>query len=305
MRWSIHAFTLRQLQYALAVAEFQNFRKAAEACAVAQPSLSAQVSQLEEALGVVIFERAARGVTVTRAGAAILERARRTILEADDLTATAERSRDPLAGKLNIGVIPTVAPYLLPEITGDLRKKFPKLQLLWTEEKTHTLVERIASGELDAGILAVESEIGELAYEPLGRDAFVLAVPKEHPLARGHTPAKLDQLDGETVLLLEDGHCFRDQTLAVCHRGGAEEASVRGTSLSTLTQMVAGGAGITFLPQIAVRTENRAHLLITRPFGPRGPSRTLALAWRKSAPFADTLHALTAAMRAIVDKLTS
>ena len=305
MRWSTHVFTLRQLQYALAVAEHRNFRKAAEACAVAQPSLSAQISQLEAALGVVIFERAARGVAVTRAGIAVLERARRTLLEADDLTATAERSRDPLAGSLKLGVIPTVAPYLLPEITGDLRKKFPELQLLWSEDKTHTLVERIENGELDGGILAVESELAELAYEELGRDAFVLALPKEHPLARGTAPAKLEQLDGETVLLLEDGHCFRDQALAVCRRGGAEEASMRGTSLSTLTQMVAGGAGITFLPQIAVRTENRARLLVTRAFGPRGPSRTLALAWRKSAPFVETLRALSGAMRAIIGKLTA
>src|SRR4051794_6144015 len=121
MRWSIHAFTLRQLQYALAIAEHKNFRKAAEACAVAQPSLSAQVAQLEAALGLTLFERSARGVTVTRAGSSVLDRARRTLLEADDLIATAERARDPFAGELSIGVIPTVAPYLLPEITGELR----------------------------------------------------------------------------------------------------------------------------------------------------------------------------------------
>jgi LysR family hydrogen peroxide-inducible transcriptional activator len=303
-RWSIHAFTLRQLQYVLAIAEYKSFRRAAEVCAVAQPSLSAQVAQLESALGVAIFERSTRGVTVTRAGSTVIERARRTLLEADDLIGAAQRAQDPLAGTLNLGVIPTVAPYLLPEITGQLRAKFPRLQLLWAEEKTRVLVERIATGELDAGVLAVESEIGELEYQELGRDAFFLAVPSDHRLARGTAPARVDQLEDETVLLLEDGHCFRDQALAVCRRGGADEASVRATSLSTLTQMVAAGTGITFLPQIAIRTENRAGLLVTRAFGPRGPSRTLALAWRKTAPFADTLRALASAISDIVARLS-
>ena len=302
-RWAPHPVTLRQLQYVLAVAEFKSFRRAAEACAVAQPSLSAQVAQLEAALGLPIFERSARGVRVTKAGAALVERAQRTLLEADDLLAVAERSRDPLSGTLQIGVIPTVAPYLLPEISTELRRRFPRLKLLWAEVKTRVVVERIAMGELDAGILAVESEIGDLAYAPLGRDAFFLAVPSDHRLARGTQPVRIEQLEDETVLLLEDGHCFRDQALAVCRRGHAAEASVRATSLSTLTQMVAGGMGITFLPQIAIRTENRARSLVTRPFGARGPARTLALAWRKTAPFADTLQPLAETIRDIVRRI--
>jgi len=304
-RWSPHPVTLRQLQYVLAVSELKSFRRAAEACAVAQPSLSAQVAQLEGALGLPIFERSARGVAVTKAGAALLERARRTLLDADDLLATAERSRDPLSGTLNIGVIPTVAPYLLPEISGQLRQKFPRLRLIWAEEKTRVLVERIAEGELDAGILAAESDTGDLDSAPLGRDAFFLAVPGEHRLARAKEAVRLAQLEDETVLLLEDGHCFRDQALEVCRRGGAEEASVRATSLSTLTQMVAGGLGITLLPQIAIRTENRAHSLVTRPFGARGPARTLVLGWRKTAPFVDALRPLADAIRVIVLRVTS
>lgn len=304
-RWSPHPMTLRQLQYSLAVAEFKSFRRAAEACAVAQPSLSAQVAQLESALGLAIFERSARGVAVTKGGAAVLERARRTLLDADDLLLTADSSRDPLSGTLNIGVIPTVAPYLLPEIRHELREKFPRLTLVWAEEKTRLLVERIAAGELDAGILAVESELGDLQYAALGRDAFYLAVPEAHPLAQSQKPVRIDQLDEETVLLLEDGHCFREQTLAVCRRGGAEEASVRATSLSTLTQMVASGMGITLLPQIAIRTENRARALVTRPFGARGPSRTLALAWRKTAPLAGALTPLAAAIAQIVARVAA
>ena len=302
-RWSPHPVTLRQLQYVLAVAELRNFRRAAEACAVAQPSLSSQIAQLESALGVRVFERLPRGVVVTDAGEAVVERARRTLLEADDLVAIAERARDPLAGTLRIGAIPTIAPYLLPEVAPALRKKFPRLQMVWIEEKTQPLVLRIASGDLTAGIVALESELGDLEAEPLGRDPFLLAVPAGHKLAASASHARAAQLDGETVLLLDDGHCFRDQAFAVCERAGAAEASVRATSLSTLAQMVASGAGVTLLPAIAVSTENRARGLVIRSFGPRGPSRTLALVWRKTSPASEALRAIAETMRSVVSKL--
>ena len=302
-RWAPPPFTLRQLQYALAVAEHRSFRKAAGACAVSQPSLSEQIGQLESALGLRLFERLPRGVVVTGPGAAVLEQARRTLLDAADLVAAAGRSRDPLSGSLRIGVIPTVAPYLLPEAAPALRKQFPRLQLLWYEDKTHALVDRVGSGELDAAILALESGLGELETEPLGRDAFLLAMPSGHRLARATGPARLDDLDGETVLLLADGHCFRDQALALCRRAGAEEASVRATSLSTLAQMVAGGAGITLLPRLSIQTENRAGALVTRAFGVRGPARTLALAFRRNAPQAAAVRALAEALRGVVGKL--
>lgn len=299
-RWALHPFTLRQLQYVLAVAEHRNFRRAAEACAIAQPSLSTQVAQVEAALGITLFERLPRGVVVTAAGESVIERARRLLLDADDLVVTAEQKRDPLAATLRIGVIPTVAPYLLPELAPVLHRKYPRLQLLWIEEKTRELVVRIESGELDAGILALESDLGELEHEPLGRDAFFLTLPKGHRLARSTAPARITDLEGETVLLLDDGHCFRDQALAVCKRAAAGEASMRATSLSTLAQMVAGGAAITLLPMIALKTENRARALVARPFGPRGPYRTLALAWRKTAPSVGVLRALAQTMRLVV-----
>jgi LysR family hydrogen peroxide-inducible transcriptional activator len=301
-RWSPHPVTLRQLQYVLAVAELKSFRRAAEACAVAQPSLSAQVTQLESALGVRLFERLPRGLIVTEAGAAVLARAQRAVVEADDLVATAERLRDPLAGTLHIGLIPTVAPYLLPEVAPLLRARFPRLTLLWFEEKTRSILLRINAGELQAGVVAVESELGDLEWAPLGRDAFVLAVQPGHRLAQAKRPARPDDLEGETVLLLDDGHCFRDQALALCQRVGAAAAGLRATSLSTLAQMVAGGAGITLLPAIAVATENRAGGLALRPFGARGPARTLALAWRKGAAAAPALRALAAAIREVLDK---
>ena len=140
------------------------------------------------------------------------------------------------------------------------------------------------------------ADVNELVLEPLARDPFLLAVPTGHRLARARGPAKLDDLDGETVLLLDDGHCFRDQALAVCDRAGAEEAAVRATSLSTLAQMVAGGTGVTLLPELAIAQENRAGALVMRQFGPRGPSRTLALAWRSTSPVADTLRELARVM---------
>lgn len=296
-RWSPHPVTLRQLQYVLAVAEHKSFRRAAEACAVAQPSLSAQIAQLEEALGVQVFERLPRDVVVTAPGAALVERARRILLEADDLVATAERNRDPLSGALRIGVIPTVAPYLLPDIAPTLRRAFPRLQLLWAEEKTRDLVARCEAGELDAGLLAIESDLGSLETDVLARDPFVLALPLDHPLAAKKASARLDELEGETVLLLDDGHCFREQALALCLRASVEEASLRATSLSTLAQMVASGAGITLLPELAVPAENRARSLSIRRFGPRGPYRTLTLAWRKTSPVKEALRAVAAAVR--------
>ena len=296
-RWSPHPLTLRQLQYALAVAKFGSFRKAAHACAIAQPSLSAQIAQLESALGVVLFERLPRGVTVTEAGRAVLERAEQTLLAADDLVNAAERRRDPEGGTLRVGVIPTVAPYLLPEIMPLLRKRYPRMQFLWVEEKTEPLLARLQAGALDAGIVALDEELGELEHAELGRDPFLLAVPAGHRLARAGAPAQLEHLDGETVLLLDDGHCFRDQVLSFCQRAGADEASVRATSLSTLAQMVAGGAGITLLPRLAIATENRARSLVTRSFGPRGPSRTLALAWRRTFPAAGTVSAIAGLIR--------
>ncbi|GAC1598979.1 MAG: hydrogen peroxide-inducible genes activator OxyR [Myxococcales bacterium] len=270
-----------------------------------------------------MFERLSRGVVVTGPGAAVLDRARRTLREADDVLETALRAQDPLAGTLRIGVIPTVAPYLLPEVARVLRARFPALTILWVEEKTRLLVDRmlqkwgqgertadvvkeslgIGAGELDGGIAAAESELGDLERAPLGRDAFSLAVSPEHRLAKSKGPVRPSQLEGETVLLLDDGHCFRAQALALCLRSGAEEASMRATSLSTLAQMAAGGAGITLLPSIAIAAENRARGLVIRGFGARGPARTLVLAWRRTAPAGAALRAMAEAIRGVVTLL--
>jgi LysR family hydrogen peroxide-inducible transcriptional activator len=292
MSFAPHPFTLRQLQYVLAVAERRSFRKAAEACHVAQPSLSAQIAQVEQALGVQLFERDTRGVALTAAGRVVIERARALLLASDDLVESARVLADPFAGTLRIGLIPTIGPYLLPEVAPVLRARYQKLSFVWAEEKTATLIDLLARGELDAAILALEAEVGDLPRVVLGKDPFVFAAPKSHPLASGKRPLKATELDGERVLFLDDGHCFRDQALAFCSRTGAEEAGYRATSLLTLVQMAAGGAGVTLLPSLALGVENRHQELSVRAFAPQAPFRTVAFVWRRGAALEMTLKAI-------------
>ena len=258
-------FTLRQLQYAVAVADTLSFRKAAERCRVAQPSLSAQVAALEKALGVALFERDRRRVLVTAAGRELLDRARRVLVGSDDLLDAARRLSDPLAGMVRVGVIPTISPYLLPSVTPVLHAKYPRLTIVWVEDRTAVLTEQLTSGALDAALLAIEAEVGDFEHEVVATDPFVFAAAPGDALAAGKRPMGLAELKGARVLLLDDGHCFREQALEVCSRARARELEVRATSLPTLTQMVARGLGVTLLPLLAVATEaGRAGLAIRR-----------------------------------------
>jgi LysR family hydrogen peroxide-inducible transcriptional activator len=245
---------------------------------------------VEEGLGVQLFERNKRRVALTAAGQAVVEQARALLLAADRLVDAARTLADPFAGTLRVGVIPTIGPYLLAEVAPVLRERYPRLTFVWNEERTRALVERLGRSELDAAILALEADIGDLPHVVLGKDAFVFAAAPTHPLAASKRPLQAEELEGERVLLLDDGHCFRDQALSFCARTGAEEASYRATSLATLVQMAAGGAGVTLLPSLAVDIENRRDALRVRPFAPRVPSRTLALAWRKGSALAATLQ---------------
>jgi LysR family hydrogen peroxide-inducible transcriptional activator len=296
MTVSAHDLSPRQLQYVVAVAETLGFHKAAERCHVSQPTLSAQVKQLEDVLGVQLFERDRRRVLLTAAGAVVVAHARRVLLEIDDMIAAAKQLIEPCSGTFRIGVIPTIAPYLLPDVVPAVRARYPKLQLVFREEKTDPVVADLREGRLDAGLLALEAEIGEWASGRIADDPFVVALPEGHRLARKKRVAASD-LDNENVLLLDEGHCFRAQALSICNRAGAKESELRATSLSTLAQMVSSGSGITLLPQIAVAVENRRGQLEVRPFTSPAPHRTIALIWRPHSPFAETFRDLAEVFR--------
>lgn len=297
MNFGTLPFSLRQLQYAVAIADTLSFRRAAERCHVSQPSLSAQLAELEQALGAQLFERDRKRVLVTSVGHDLVERARVVLREIDDLVELSRRSGNPLAGALRIGVIPTISPYLVPRIRPALRRAYPELTVMWVEDKTSVLVARLEAGEIDAALLAVEADIGDVEKEIVLFDPFVLATASGHPLGARATPARTSELSDENVLLLDDGHCFREQVLSVCSHAKANELEFRATSLSTLAQMVADGAGVTLLPELAVPTEVRRAELSVRPFAEPKPGRTIALVWRKRSPLGPSLRKLAATAR--------
>jgi len=291
-------FTLRQLEYAVAVAETGGFRKAAEQCHVSQPALSAQLAQLEDVIGVRLFERDRRRVLITAAGRELLARAKRVLTEAADFQALARCCEDPFQGQMRIGIIPTIAPYLLAEVTPALQERFPKLRLLWSEEKTSTLVTMLEDGTLDAAVLALEADIGNVEHAELAKDPFVLAAAGSHPLAKARSKMPVAKLSENCVYLLEDGHCFREQVVDLCSKVGSAEAGFRATSLATLVQLVASTGGLTLLPKLALDIENRHEQLKIRPLGSPIPYRTIALAWRPSTPFREALKQLAETMKA-------
>ncbi|MDF2697167.1 MAG: Hydrogen peroxide-inducible activator, partial [Labilithrix sp.] len=292
---SAHDLSIRQLQYVVAVADNLGFHRAAARCRVSQPTLSSQVQKLEDVLGIRIFERNKRRVLVTPAGEAVIEHARRVLVELDDLLTAATEVKDPFSGTLRIGVIPTIAPYLLPFVTPAVAARWPRLRLALVEQKTDELLSGLRGGSLDAGLLALVDGMDDLEYAVVVDDPFVAAVPRTHRLAKKKT-VSLGDLEDEPVLLLEDGHCLRTQALALCQRAGAAETDLRATSLATLVQMVSSGAGVTLLPSIAVDVENRRGQLAVRPLGDRAHTRTLCLAWRKAAPLGGALRELAKTM---------
>lgn len=292
-----HAFTLRQLQYVVAIADTRSFRQAAERCRVAQPSLSAQLAQLEEQLGLRLFDRGRGGVVPTREGEQILPSCRELLRNADDLQRLTAQVGDPFAGPLRLGIIPTISPYLLPQIAPTLHSAFPRLNFLWTEAKTADCVRALQAGELDAAILAAEADLEDLESLDLGRDEFYLVAAKTHALGKRSGPVELTALRGQEILLLTEGHCLGDQTLDVCHRARATDMSLRGTSLTTLVQTVAQGTAITLLPELAIATECRGSGFRVRPFRKPIPYRSIVLVWRRRSSFLRLSEALAPLMR--------
>jgi LysR family transcriptional regulator, hydrogen peroxide-inducible genes activator len=277
--------TLRQLRYFVALAETQHFGQAASRCHVTQPALSMQIKELEIALGAPLIERARRGALLTPAGREVARRARTILRAAQDLADFARKHAEVLSGPLRVGVIPTVGPYLLPSVLPRLHDIFPKLQLSLRETQTAVLTRELLAGSLDLLILALplgEPDIEELA---LFDDVFALALPAHHPLRARHSVAQSD-LSGERLLLLEEGHCLRDQTLALGQAAGASALDdFRASSLATVVQMVANGYGCTILPELAVPVEvsDRQGIHVV-PFRQPPPVRTVGLAWRRTSP---------------------
>jgi LysR family transcriptional regulator, hydrogen peroxide-inducible genes activator len=290
---------LRDLRYFVALADTRHFGKAAERSFVSQPTLSAQIKKLETYLGVQLIERQPRKVTLTETGAKILPLARRILQESDEIVSMARNEHDPLSGKLKVALIPTIGPYLLPVVARKLRKQLPRLKLMLYEHQTQPLLDKLRAGDIDLGILALPVPLDGLEARPLYDESFTLAVPTNSPLSK-KTSVKVDDLNGETLLLLEDGHCLRDQALDVCSRIDVKESEdYRATSLETLRQMVAAGLGITLLPELATRGPfGSGQGLVVKQFARPVPSRNVGAVWRKST-------ARTAAITAVCDVIHS
>jgi LysR family transcriptional regulator, hydrogen peroxide-inducible genes activator len=296
---------LRDLRYLVGVADHRHFGRAAEACFVSQPTLSTQLKKLERELGVELIERSPRQVMLTEAGEQVVERARRILRETDTIREIARRAADPEAGSLRIGLFPTLAPYLLPHVVPRLHAAFPKLELLLVEDKTEVVLQQLRDGQLDVGLLALPVHDDQLHAEPLFAEDFVLAVPADHPLAEVGDPVEPSVLVDEDVLLLEEGHCLRDQALSVCKLAGAAERSgFRATSLETLRQMVAAGVGVTLLPELAVQppTPLSPDVRLLRFVEP-APQREIAMFWRRTSSYRDLLPQVAEVVRDLPEGL--
>lgn len=289
---------LRDLAYLVAVAEHLHFGRAARAVHVSQPTLSMQLKKLEETLGVQLFERSNKSVRLTAIGSDMVARARRMLDEAAQMKLAASAAHDPESGTLTLGIFPTLAPYLLPLLMPQITARFPKLRVQLVEEKTAALVEQLASGQIDAAMLAMPVDHPAFAQRAVFNEPFLLAAARSHPLSNRASVTMAD-LHHARLLLLEDGHCLRDQALAVCQLAGIAEATdFRATSLETLRHMVAASDAVTLMPELATRMVKDGLAYI--PFaGTTPPQRAIGLYWRhKSARTGlfEALAELTAAV---------
>jgi len=272
---------IRDLKYILAVAELKHFGKAAERCFVSQPTLSSQIKKLEDELGITLFERTKRQVMLTDAGEKIIASAKHVMTEIENLYSIAESTKDPFSGKLRLAAIPSLGAYLFPTVVSEVRQDMPGLKLVLEEEKTEPLLLKLKSGEIDAGLIATPVNDEQLLFAPLFEDEFLLAVPADHELAN-ESIINQDQLMKYKLLLLEEGHCMRDQALEVCRLHAiAEEHDTRATGIETLRLMVKAGTGITFMPKVAVNPEDIGikYISLSKPV----PKRTIAMVWRKTS----------------------
>jgi len=283
----------RALQYFVKLAELKHFSKAANACFVSQPTLSTQVQKLEDELGVTLVERAPRQIMLTPIGEDIAHRAKHVLRDIEHIKDAARRSKDPETGTVKLGIFPTLAPYLLPHVIPGICQRYPELRLQLAEEKTEDILNMLDQGRLDAGLLATPVEDPGMEIEILFEEPFVIAMPASHPLCDKKS-ISLKDLEGEELLLLEEGHCLRQHALEVCALAGAHErVDFHATSMETLRQMVAANAGVTLMPVLSVKPPIAStDTIVLRPFNPPAPSRTIALVWRSSSPLGGFLRKL-------------
>lgn len=285
--------SLKQLRYLTALHEYQHFGRAAEACFVSQSTLSAGLKELEAQLGVTLVERTNRSVVFTALGQVIAARAQRVLAEAAALVDIAAAAGEPLAGPLRLGVIPTIAPFLLPQVLPVLRKRYPKLKLYLTEDQTARLLDQLEEGQLDLVLLALPFDCGGAVTLPLFNDAFHLVCRRDHPLAH-KKPLTMQDLTQVPLLLLAEGHCLSDQAVSACrlpHRSSAIDFTA--TSLTTLVEMSANGLGVTLLPEMAVNAQLlKGGELVARRFDDETPTRQIGLAWRATSPRAEEFRLL-------------
>jgi LysR family hydrogen peroxide-inducible transcriptional activator len=294
--------TLTELRYIVAVARERHFGHAAEACFVSQPTLSVAVKKLEEELGLTLFERSTGEVSVTPSGQRIVEQAQRVLEEASRLKDLAAAGRNPLEGPLRLGAIYTIGPYLLPKLIPILRRAAPAMQLHIQENFTHRLGESLKSGEVDVILIALPFEEPGIETRAVYDEPFMVAIPKGHAW-EGRKRITSEELTKESLLLLGEGHCFRDQVLEFCHTMRSRDRNslartVEGGSLETIRQMVAGGVGVTVLPSTSVNANGSGDLIRVLPFARPVPSRRVGLAWRRSFPRPEAIEALRKAILA-------
>lgn len=290
--------TLQELRYIVALADAGHFGKAAEVCHISQSTLSTQIKKLEDFLGVILFDRSLKQVSLTPVGREIVASARLMLDEANRIRELARQTGDPMERTVNLGVIPTLGPYYLPHVLTLLHGKFPKLRLLLREEMTPHVLSHLADGKLDAGLLALPINDANLEVIPLFMEPFLAAVPADHQLAQAGT-VKINDLVQAGLLLLEEGHCLRDNALEACHLDGLQNEEISATSLETLRQMVGMGLGVTLIPVLASGgTTADATQVALRPLAAPGASRTIGLVWRKRSPLAATMEQLAASLKA-------
>ena len=294
-------FTLRQLRYFDALARHGHFGRAAEACSISQPALSVQIKDLEEALGADLFERSARQLRLSAFGEEFLLRVRDIIRSVDELGDLARAHRRQLVGRLRIGVIPTVAPYLLPAMISSLTRTNADLDIHVRETVTPKLIQELAEGRLDTAIVALPISEPQMEETPLFNESFVLVRPLED---EGKPVPSKDTLREMRLLLLEEGHCFREQALSFCDMGSVRPREILdGSSLTTLVQMVGAGIGVTLIPEIAMSVETRSAAVSIARFQEPQPSRTIGMIWRKTSPIARQLIEMADLVRVAADGL--